>query len=150
MPGKYATLMGSRRATIAIFSIFFLLVIVVLVIGLNNVAGLICGNLAISMLYIVLTRRWWRIRNFIILFFSAVVGIIALSGLYVEVVWRAAVAVGGVGVTENTAFRIVDFVINNLILLAGPSGLLVGLVGAMALGIIRLSAIRKKKIATGT
>jgi hypothetical protein len=150
MPGKYATLMGSRRATIAIFSIFFLLVIVVLVIGLNNVAGLICGNLAISMLYIVLTRRWWRIRNFIILFFSAVVGIIALSGLYVEVVWRAAVAVGGTGVVENTAFRIVDFVINNLILLAGPSGLLVGLVGAMALGIIRLSAIRKKKIATGT
>ena len=149
-PGKYATLMGSRRATIAIFSVFFILVIVVLVIGLNNIAGLICGNLAIAMLYIVLTRRWWRIRNFIILFFATVVGIIALSALYVEVIWRVAVAIGGTGVVENTAFRIVDFIINNLILLAGPSGMLVGIIGATALGIIRLSTLRKKKAATGT
>ena len=150
MPGKYSTLMGTRRATIALFSVFLLLVLVVLVIGLNNIAGLICGNLAFGMLYIVMTRRWWRIRNYIILFFSTVVGIIALSALYVEVIWRVAVAIGGAGVAENTAFRIIDFIINNLILLAGPSGMLVGLVGAITLGIIRLSTLRKKKEAPGT
>jgi hypothetical protein len=150
MPGKYSTLMGTRRATIALFTVFFLLVLVVLVIGLNNIAGLICGNLAFVMLYIVMTRRWWRIRNYIILFFTTVVGIIALSALYVEVIWRIAVAVGGAGVAENTAFRIVDFIINNIILLAGPSGMLVGLVGATALGIIRLSTLRRKKVPTGT
>ena len=150
MPGKYSTLMGTRRATIALFTVFFLLVLVVLVIGLNNIAGLICGNLAFVMLYIVMTRRWWRIRNFIILFFATVVGIIALSALYVEVIWRIAVAVGGAGVAENTAFRIIDFIINNIILLAGPSGMLVGLIGAAALGIIRLSSLRRKKTATGT
>lgn len=150
MPGKYSTLMGTRRATIALFSVFLLLVLVILVIGLNNIAGLICGNLAFGMLYIVMTRRWWRIRNYIILFFSTIVGIIALSALYVEVIWRVAVAIGGAGVAENTAFRIIDFIINNLILLAGPSGMLVGLVGATTLGIIRLSTLRKKKEATGT
>lgn len=150
MAGKYSTLMGTRRATIALFTVFFLLVLVVMVIGLNHVAGIICGNLAVGMLYIVMTRRWWRIRNFIILFFAAVVGIIVLSALYVEVIWRIAVAIGGTGVTENTAFRIFDFIINNLILLAGPSGMLVGLIGAATLGIIRLSTPRKKKTATGT
>jgi hypothetical protein len=150
MPGKYSTLMGTRRATIALFTVFFLLVLVILVIGLNHVAGIICGNLAVGMLYIVMTRRWWRIRNFIILFFTAMVGIIALSGLYVEVIWRIAVAIGGTGVAENTAFRILDFIITNLILLAGPSGMLVGLVGATALGIIRLSTLRKKKTAQST
>ena len=55
MPGKYSTLMGTRRATIALFSVFLVLVLVVLVIGLDNMAGLICGNLAFGMLYIVMT-----------------------------------------------------------------------------------------------
>jgi len=150
MPGKYSTLMGSRRATIALFSVFFLLVLVVLVIGLNNAAGIICGNLAVGMLYIVMTRRWWRIRNFIILFFVSLLSLGILAGLYVEVIVRLAVWVGGEGAIENTAFRVVHFIVSNLILLACPSGMLVGLIGASTLGIIRLSSLRKKKTTPGT
>jgi hypothetical protein len=150
MPGKYSTLMGSRRATIALFSVFFMLVLVVLIIGLNHTAGIICGNLAVSMLYIVMTRRWWRIRKFIILFFVSMLSIIILSALYVEVIVRLSVWVGGEGAVENTAFRVVHFIISNLILLACPSGMFVGLIGASTLGIIRISSLRKKKTAAST
>lgn len=150
MPGKYSTLMGTRRATIALFSVFFLLVLVVLVIGLNHTAGIICGNLAVGMLYIVMTRRWWRIRKFIILFFISLVSIGILSALYVEVITPFAVWIGGEEAVENIAFRVVHFIVSNLILLACPSGMLVGLIGASTLGIIRLSSLRKNKNVPGT
>jgi hypothetical protein len=150
MPGKYSELMGSRRATIALFSVFFLLVLAVLVIGLNNIVGIVCGNLAIGMLYLVMTRHWWRIRSFIILFFVTMLSIIVLSGLYVEAIWRLAVWIGGEGATEHAAFRAIHFTISNIILLACPSGMLVGLLGASTLGIMRLSTILKKKTAQGT
>ena len=150
MPGKYSTIMGSRRATYALFSVFFLLVLVVLVIGLKNTAGIICGNLAFCMLYIVMTRRWWKIRKFVILFFVALVSVGVLSGLYVEVISRLVVWIGGEEAVNSTGFRVFDFIISNLILLACPSGMFVGLVGASALGIIRLSSIIRKKTASGT
>ena len=150
MPGKYSTIMGTRRATIALFTMFFLLVLVVLVIGLNHAAGIICGNLAVGMLYIVMTRRWWRIRKFVILFFVSLLSMGVLAGLYVEVIVRLAVWVGGEGAIDNSAFRVVHFIVSNLILLACPSGMLVGLIGASTLGIIRLSSLRKKKTVPGT
>ena len=150
MPGKYSTLMGSRRATIALFSVFFILVLVVLIIGLNHIAGLICGNLAVCMLYIVMTRRWWRIRKFIILLFVSMLSVIILSALYVEVIVRLAVWVGGEAAVDNTAFKVVHFIISNLILLACPSGMFVGLIGASTLGIIRISSLRKNKTASST
>ena len=150
MPGKYSTIMGTRRATIALFSVFFILVLVVLVIGLDNVAGIICGNLAVAMLYIVITRRWWRIRKFIILFFISLVSMGILAGLYVEVIVRLSVLVGGEGATDNSVFRVVHFIISNLIMLVCPAGMLVGLIGASTLGIIRLSTLRKKKTAQST
>ena len=150
MPGKYSTIMGTRRATIALFTVFFLLVLVVLVIGLNNAAGIICGNLAVGMLYIVMTRRWWRIRKFVILFFVSLLSMGILAGLYVEVIVRLSVWVGGEGAIDNSAFRVIHFIVSNLILLACPSGMLVGLIGASTLGIIRLSSLRKKKTVPGT
>jgi hypothetical protein len=150
MPGKYSKLMGSRRATIGLFSAFCFLLLVVLVIGLDNAAGIICGNLAVAMLYIVMTRRWWKIRSFVILFFVSMLSVIILSGLYVEVILRLSMWIGGEGATENTAFRFVHFLVTNFMLLACPSGMLVGIIGASALGIIRLSSLGTKKSASGT
>ena len=129
---------------------FFILVLVVLIIGLNHMAGLICGNLAVCMLYIVMTRRWWKIRKFIILLFVSMLSVIVLSALYVEVIVRLAVWVGGEGAVDNTAFKVVHFIISNLILLACPSGMFVGLIGASTLGIIRISSLRKNKTASST
>jgi hypothetical protein len=150
MPGKYSTLMGSRRATIALFSVFFLLVLVVLVIGLNNVAGIICGNLAVGILYLVMTRHWRRMRSFVILFFACVFCVVLLSAIYVEVIIRLAVWIGGEGAVDNMVFRVVHFIVSNVILLACPSGMLVGIIGASTLGIIRLFSLRKEKTASGT
>jgi len=150
MPGKFSTLLGSRRVTVALLSLFFMLVVVVVVIGLNNVTGIVIAYVTVTLLFLILTRNWRRIRYFVILFFVALMSIFLLSFLYVEVIYRLAVMIGGIDALQGTAFKIIHLVTSDVILLACPSGMFVGIVGASTLGIMRLSSLRRKKSAAGT
>ncbi len=150
MPGKLSTLLRSRRVTVSLVALVFVLILVIVIIGLNNVTGLILGYITVTVFYLILTRKWRRIRSFVILFFVALLSIFLLSFLYVEVIYRLTVVFGGTEALQSTGFRAVHFMISNVILLGCPAGMFVGLVGASALGIIRLSSVRKNKNASGT
>jgi hypothetical protein len=150
MPGKFSTVLGSRRVTVSLFALAFILILVIVVIGLNNVIGLILAYITVTVLFLILTRKWRRIRSFVILFFVALLSIFLLSFLYVEVIYRLTVVFGGTEALQSMGFRAVHFIISNLILLGCPPGMFVGLVGTSALGIVRLSSIRKKKHASET
>ena len=150
MPGKFSTLLGSRRVTVALLSLFFMLVVVVVVIGLNNVTGIVIAYVTVTLLFLILTRNWRRIRYFVILFFVALMSIFLLSFLYVEVIYRLAVMIGDIAALQGTAFRVIHVVISNFILLACPSGMFVGFIGASTLGILKISSLRRKKSTAGT
>lgn len=144
MTGKLSALIASRRGTFLLLSLFFVGVITVLIIGLNNIPGLAIGYLATTALFLTVARKWRRIRSFVILFFASFLAIFILSFLYVEVIYRLAVAIGGIPTLESTWLSIVHLVISDFILLACPTGMLMGIVGVITLITYRLVAAGSK------
>ena len=144
MTGKLSALMASRRGMFLLLSLFFVGVITVLIIGLNSIPGLVIGYLATIALFLTVARKWRRIRNFVILFFASFLGIFILSFLYVEVIYRLAVTIGGIPALESTWLSIVHLVISDFILLACPIGMLIGIVGVIVLIILKFLTARSK------
>jgi hypothetical protein len=84
------------------------------------------------------TRNWRSVWRFVILFAVSLAGIFFLSFLFVEVISRLAVWVGGVAALEGLPLRIIELIITYVIIFAGPAGMAVGIGGAAALGVSRL------------
>jgi hypothetical protein len=145
MPGNFSTLLLSRRVTVSLVALVFVLLLVIVIIGLNNITGLILAYITVTTLFLILTRKWRRIRNFLILFCVSLLSIFLLSFLFVEVIYRFTIVFGGFNAVKSTAFNTVNLIISNIILLACPPGLFVGIVGALALGIMRISSNKQKK-----
>ena len=135
---------NSRLATRILLILFAVLVICVIFLGLDNPTGIILGWLATVALMTQLTRRWRKIRYFIILLFASFIGAIFLSFLYVEIALPLAGWFGGVNATQSTAWRIYHMIVSNVILLFTPMSMLIGIVGIIWLGILRLAALRNR------
>ena len=85
-----------------------------------------------------MTRKWNSIKRFLLLLTLSIIGIIFLSFLYVEVISRIAVFIGGDDALQNTAVRIIEMIITYIILFGGPVGIFFGFAGTVILGIFRL------------
>lgn len=147
---KFITLIRNRRGTAVLTGLFFVLALSVLVIGLDSPHEYILAYLATSILFIIMVRNWTRIRSFAILLAVSIAGIILVSGIYVEVICRIAMAIWGVDVMLGTPMKIIETVITHAILFFGPAGIVFGVVGAVTLGIMRLAAARERTDAPGT
>jgi hypothetical protein len=133
-----------RHGNRLLFALFCALVISVLFVGLDNGTGYVLAYLASLVLFFIWTCSWRSIKRFAIMFIVSLVGIFFLSFLYVEVISRLAIMVGGFDALSSTAFRVIELVITYVIMFAGPIGLFYGIVGALTLGIIRLTAMRRR------
>jgi hypothetical protein len=125
-----------------------ILVISAILIGLDNPTGIITGWLAVIVLLVSMSTRWWTPWYFLILMVSSFVGAIVLSLLYMGVALPIAHWISGPAVTDSNAWRVFHMVISNLILLFVPMGLFFGAVGFVVLGLLRLFKLMRRKRGT--
>jgi hypothetical protein len=117
--------------------VLFVLAVCVVVIGLNSVTGLALGLTAVTILILVLVRRWRRIRNFIYLAVGAFLGAVVLSGIYMEIARPLAVRIGGEGALESTPWNIFQGFVSDGIMLIAGSAIIIGVFGAIILALAR-------------
>jgi hypothetical protein len=138
-----------RHGNRLLFGLFCALIISVLFVGLDNMAGYVLSYLASVVLFYMCTRGWRSIKRFAILSTVSLIGIFFLSFLYVEVISRLAIMVGGFDALNSTTFRVIELVITYVIMFAGPVGLFYGIVGILTLGVIRLVTLKRRHGAVG-
>jgi hypothetical protein len=134
-----------RRSRIALI-IAGLLAIGVVFAGLHDV-GIVLGILAAMVIVFEVTRRWRRIRNYIILFFASILGIIFLAFLDEGMVKPVVRFLGGTGAVNSAGFEVFNQIISLIILFFGVACLLTGVFGTIVLGVWRLARLRKKPAA---
>ena len=120
-----------------------LLVIAVIFIGLHDV-GLILGYLATTIIMVELTRRWRKIRNFVILFFASFLGMILLAFLHEEVVSPLVSLFTGADADMSLGFRIFSDVVSLVMIFIGVMGIVIGIAGTIILGILRLVGLKNR------
>jgi len=147
---KLSILKNSRLATRVLLALFAALVICVVFVGLDNATGIILGWLATTSLIMAMAHTWRKIWYFIVLLFASFLGAIFLAFLYMEVALPLAGWVGDIDVTQSTAWRIFHLLVSNIILLVTPMGIIIGIVGSVWLGILRLVALRYRSHTGGT
>lgn len=118
----------------------FALAVTVIVIGLDNVPGLVTGMTAATCLIIVRTYRWRRIRRFLLLAAGSLLVAVFLSGIYTEIAQPLVLRLGGPPVLESGGWMTFENIISYLILLVAPGCITVGLTGAFVLAVSRLRA----------
>jgi hypothetical protein len=118
--------------------VFILLLIGLVFTGLDNEAGLILGWSAATVLLAELTRRWRRIWNFLILGVSVFAGAIFLAFMHEEVVYPLVNWLGGAGALQSVPMRIFHETVSFIILFFTPTGVAVGLVGAIIMLVVKL------------
>ena len=125
-------------------------VIAVVVVGLDDVDGILLSMAASSLITLELTRRWRNIRKFIFLaagtFFTALV----ISGLYMELAEPLLVRLAGPGALESSAWQLFSEILSYLMLVIGPGCIVIGGAGAFILSVIRLRRWWEKKHTAGT
>lgn len=141
---RLSALKNSRLATRILLALFAALVICVVFVGLDNPTGIILGWLAATSLMVELTRRWRRMWHFLVLLFATVIGAIFLSFLYMDVALPFAEWIWGIDAPQSTPWRIFHLIVTDIILLFTPVGIVIGIVGTIWLGILRLVALRKR------
>lgn len=129
--------LGSK-VTRALLILFFLLAVAAAFIGLQSTTGFVVCYLAVTTLTVELTRRWRRIRNFIVLLLVAFLGSVFLAFLHEEVVYPLSGFIGGTVVIESTPMQLYHDIISGIILFFGPVGMLVGFFGSIILAVCRL------------
>jgi hypothetical protein len=148
---KLSALLRLQGKSRVLFVLYGLLVIAIVFIGFDNPPGIILGILAVMMIIIELTRRWRKIRNFVMLFFASFIGVIFLAFLHEEVVTPLVTSLLGDGALNSRGFLIFNQIISLFMLFVGSAGLIVGLSGTVILGIVRLVAWKNRgRTATGT
>jgi hypothetical protein len=117
--------------------VFFVLFLCIVVFGLDTVTGLALGLADMTVLILVLTRRWRRIRNYLFLAGGALLGAIILSGIYMEIAVPLALRVGGQGALDSTPWHIFQGIVSDGMILVGASAIVVGIFGAIVVGVTR-------------
>ncbi len=150
MPVKLSALIRLKHGTGILLVVFCVLAIGVVFIGLDDVPGYILGYLATTIIFYIAIRGWRTIKRFLILFIVSIVGAIFLSFLYVEVISRIAIIIGGAHALESTQMEIIEAVITYLILFATPVGIFMGIVGSITLGVRRFTALKGRNSRAGS
>ncbi len=141
---KFSALKNSRRITRALLILFAVLVICIVFVGLDNATGIIIGWMATACLITVVARKWRKIRYFLILLAASFVGAIFLAFIYVEVALPLAEWLGGINASQSMAWRVFHVIVSDIILLFTPVGIVIGTVGTIWLGILRLVTLRHR------
>jgi hypothetical protein len=139
-----AALAGCWRKSRVSIIIVVLLAFGVIVAGLHDV-GIVMGILAAVVILVEMTRRWRRTRNFIIMFFTSLLGMAFLSFLDIEVVKPLVYFIGGEGAASRTVFDVFNQVISLIILFFGLAGVLTGFFGTIITGAVSLVALVKRR-----
>jgi hypothetical protein len=148
---KLSVVFRFSRLTRILLGVFFVLVICVLFMGLDNVTGLATGWLATLTLLAALTHRWRKIRYFLILMVASFFGAVLLAFLHEEVVYPLTGWIGGTRALEGLPLAIYHQITSYIIFFFGPMGILGGFIGASILFSIRLkSLINAKKVQENT
>lgn len=129
-----------------LITVFCVLVIGVIFVGLDNIPGFILGYLATAVIFFMVTRTWRTIKKFLILFIVALLGAIFLSFLYVEVICRLVVMIWGVNALFSTQLHVIELIITYVILFATPICMFIGIAGSLLLYIRKI----RLKFARGT
>jgi hypothetical protein len=132
-------------ATRLLLLAFTILVIAVIVMGLDNVPGIIAGMTAATCLIVEFSRRWRRIRSFIFLAFGSVIFSILISGLYYEVALPMVVRLGGESILTSPGWLVYHNIVSYGILLFCPGCVGVGLVGAIVKLMLRLRSCLQRE-----
>ena len=119
------------------------LVIGVIAIGLHD-TGIFLGYIATTLVMLELTRRWRRIRNFIILSVASVLGIIFLAFLHEEVAKPLALWLLGSGAEQNLAFHLFSDIVTLAMIFVGATGTVFGFFGAVILALWRLAVGKRQ------
>ena len=128
-----------------LLSLFLLLVISVVLVGLDNEIGIVLGWGAAAALLAELTRRWRKIWYFLLLGFGTLSGVIFLSFLHEEIVYPLVGWLGGDAALQSRALGIFHEAVSLIILCFGPMGILVGIIGTATLLAARLITHFMKK-----
>jgi len=120
-------------------------VIAVVVVGLEDVKGIILGMAAAILVTLEWTRRWHSIRKFVFLAVGTFLVALILSGLYMELANPLALRIGGPGALENAAWQIFSIILSDTMLLVGPGCIVIGAAGTIILSILRLRRWWEKK-----
>jgi hypothetical protein len=148
---KLSALIRLSKMTRTLLALFCVLIIGVVFVGLDNTYGIILGWLATAVLEIELTRRWRKVRNFLILGVASFVGAIFLSFLHEVVVYPLADIIGGAGALQSRSLGIFHEAISLIILFFTPVGIFIGIMGAITLVIWHLiKLLSKKSVASNT
>jgi len=150
MPVKLSALTGLKHGTSILLAVFCVLIIGVVFIGLDDVPGYVLSYMATTIIFYIAVRGWRTIKKFLILFVVAILGAIFLSFLYVEIISRIAIMIGGAGALESTPMEVIEVIMTYLILFATPVGVLIGIVGSVILGIRRFTAPRGRNSGAGS
>lgn len=118
---------------------FVVLAIAALVVGLDNVIGLIIGMASAAMIITEITRRWRSIRRFLFLAVGTFLTAVIISGLYVELIIPLARRIAGEGVLQTSGWQIYQEFISAGILMISPGCIVIGLGGAAVLALQRLA-----------
>ena len=138
-------LLRSGPGTRILLGLFAALVLGVVFVGLQDSPGYILGYLATAVIFLLLVRGWRNAWSFVVLALVVFLAAVLFSGLYVEVITRVAVWFWGPGALDSTPMRIIEAIVTNVILFAGPVGVVFGFAGALALGIWRLFKLRTRE-----
>jgi hypothetical protein len=147
---KLSRLRNFRLATRVLLALFAALIICVIFIGLDNSTGIILGWLAAVALIMSMAHKWRKIWHFLVLLAVSFIGAIILSALYMEVALPLAGWFGGVNAPQSVAWRVFHVVVSDVILLFTPMGIIIGIVGTIWLGILRLVTLRDRRRQSGT
>jgi hypothetical protein len=129
--------------TVVLLTLFIILIIVALCVGIDSDRGVLVGWLGVLILLTEMTRRWRKEWQFLLLIVGAVVGSILLSGLHQLVV-------GGDSAPQNFWLNFFHALISNIILLFTPMAIIYGALATITVFIIRLVTLGKKKISEKT
>jgi hypothetical protein len=125
------------------------LVIAVIFYGLHDV-GLLLGYIATAIVMIELTRRWRRIRSFLILFLASFLGIIFLAFLHEVIAVPFINWLLWPGAENSPGFRIFSDIISLMMIFLCVVGMVIGIAGAVILGIWRLVSGKSKPTTSPT
>jgi hypothetical protein len=128
-----------RRGTFALLSAFFILVISVVIIGLNNIPGIILSYLAAAVLIFTVTRTWRKIKRFLILLITSLAAIFLLSFLH-ELAYGFATTADEIAARQSPMLPFFHVVISLIVTFVCPVGLLAGMAGSVGLFIFRNKA----------
>lgn len=129
--------------TIVLLSLFIILIIVALFIGIDSDRGVLVGWLGVLMLLTEMTRRWRKEWQFLVLIAGSIVGAIILSGIHVAIV-------GMDSIVQNYWLNFFHALVTDIILLFVPMAVIYGLLATLTLLVIRLVTLRRKRVSEKT